>query len=97
MTPFRWQNGNPYLRENTINTAVRSLIPATANCSETGACLTFCHVDKDRSIGTSIKSTVACFNTPLAVLCGVLHRNPRRHVWKGLCWQPPLLPSITNR
>ena len=60
MTPFRWQNGNPYLRENTINTAVRSL--SRLQPIETGACLTFCHFDKDHSIGTSIKSTVACFN-----------------------------------
>ena len=30
--------------------------------------MTFCHFDKDHTIGTSIKSTVACFNTSMAML-----------------------------
>ena len=93
MTPFRWQNGNPYLRENTINTAVRSL--SRLQPIETGACLTFCHFDKDHSIGTSIKSTVACFNTSMAMLS--VSQKPAPSRLERTVLATSTSPSITNR
>lgn len=93
MTPFRWQNGNPYLRENTINTAVRSL--SRLQPIKTGACLTFCHFDKDHTIGTSIKSTVACFNTSMAMLS--VSQKPAPSRLERTVLATSTSPSITNR
>ena len=93
IAPFRWQNGNPYLRENTINTAVRSL--SRLQPIKTGACLTFCHFDKDYSIGTSIKSTVACFRTSMAMLS--VSQKPAPSRLERTVSATSTSPSITNR